>query len=103
MDVRAEVRARQESGQAGVSREALRTPDLPSGSRDRGCCLHWALAQWAPEDATFSIMPCLFSRLYLPSWIRIPMIHQGSFGGCSLYTSSLLEWLGVNGVRLPSV
>lgn len=31
------------------------------------------------------------------------MIHQESFGGCSLYTSSLLEWLGVNGVRVPSV
>lgn len=57
MDGRAEVRARQESGQAGVSRDALRTPDLPDGSQDRGCCLHWALGQWAPEDATFSIMP----------------------------------------------
>lgn len=57
MDGRAEVRAHQESGQAGVSREALRTPDLPDGSWDRGYCLHWALGQWAPEDATFSIMP----------------------------------------------
>lgn len=31
------------------------------------------------------------------------MTHQESFGGCSLYTSSLFEWLGVSGVRLPRV
>lgn len=43
------VRRVARQGQQGC----LRTPDLPMDPRTEGVA--WALGQWAPEDATFSI------------------------------------------------